>query len=496
MSGANLTGINFTAQAVQTTWSISGTISPSAGGSGATVTLTGAANATTTANTSGAYLISGLPNGAYTVTPTNPGFAFSPSAQAATVNGGNVTGVNFTATTTTTYSITGNISPAANSDGATVTLSGTANGTTTVNGSGAYSFSGLPAGSYTITPSSQTATFSPTSQRVTISNQSLTGVNFTATAASGQACTDAGSGTICAPVIVNTASLAKHGDGTAADGSWALINHASDTASGDLGCYYSGQVNFALNNLTITMVTGGTYTCSQSNHAQSNQRYLSGSIAWQNLSYQPSEMSSGHVTIEVMGQMGRGWPAIWLLGGSGNSPGAAGCQYSSINHGWDNIDNCNWSSDSSDSAEVDIEENYETGGYTSPTHNKFVNNGSVACGGPATSNVTTSMHLYHIDWSSHAIDMKVDGVDANCGYSSGIPTHPLFLLIENRVNPSGAPPGGAFPTVMTIQYVQVCDGTTCTAPNSTGGNTVFYDNFQLPAMGMLRMPDSGTRMRQ
>lgn len=298
-----------------------------------------------------------------------------------------------------------------------------------------------------------------------------------------QACTNPGSGNVCSPAFKNTALVAKHGDGTSADGSWALLNHAADTGSGDEGCYSAPQVNFAANAATITMVTGGSYTCGESTTTQGSQSYLSGAMVWKNLNYQPSEMTSGHVTIEVKAQMAHGWPAIWLLGGSGDTSGAAGCQYQTINNTWDNAGNCDWSQDSggNDSGEIDIEENYESGGYTSPTHNKFVNGGSSACGGPTVSDVTANVHTYHVDWSSSAIDMKVDGTDASCGYTSGIPANPMFLLIENRVNPSGAPSGGSFPAVMTIQYVQVCDGTSCTAPNSTGGNTVFLDNFFLPA---------------
>src|SRR6267378_6544554 len=51
-------------------YSISGTISPAVGGSGTTVTLSGAASATTTANSSGNYAFSGLANGTYAVTPS------------------------------------------------------------------------------------------------------------------------------------------------------------------------------------------------------------------------------------------------------------------------------------------------------------------------------------------------------------------------------------------------------------------------------------------
>jgi hypothetical protein len=80
-------------------FSISGTISPATGGSGATLTLGGAANATTTADSLGSYTFAGLPNGTYTIVPSHPGFTFTPTSQTATVSGANVTGVNFTDTT-------------------------------------------------------------------------------------------------------------------------------------------------------------------------------------------------------------------------------------------------------------------------------------------------------------------------------------------------------------------------------------------------------------
>jgi hypothetical protein len=164
-----------------TTWSISGTISPSAGGSGATVTLSGAASATTTANSSGNYTFSGLANGSYTVTPSASGYTLSPSSQVVTVSGANVTAVNFTATPVT-WSISGTISPSAGGSGATVTLSGAASATTTANASGHYTFSALVNGGYTVTPSKSGYTFSPTSQAVTVSGANASAVNFTATA--------------------------------------------------------------------------------------------------------------------------------------------------------------------------------------------------------------------------------------------------------------------------------------------------------------------------
>jgi hypothetical protein len=79
------------------TWSISGTITPASYGSGATVTLTGTSNGSTTADPSGNYSFSGLTNGSYTVTPTKAGFTFNPPSQGVTINNANQSGINFAA---------------------------------------------------------------------------------------------------------------------------------------------------------------------------------------------------------------------------------------------------------------------------------------------------------------------------------------------------------------------------------------------------------------
>ena len=78
------------------TWTISGNVSTN--GANASVALGGAATATTTADASGNYSFAGLANGSYTVTPTKSGYTFNPANQPATVNGANVSGVNFAAT--------------------------------------------------------------------------------------------------------------------------------------------------------------------------------------------------------------------------------------------------------------------------------------------------------------------------------------------------------------------------------------------------------------
>jgi hypothetical protein len=60
--------------------------------------LSGAASATTTADSSGAYTFNGLTSGSYTITPSNAGYTFTPVSQNVTVSTANVSGVNFTDT--------------------------------------------------------------------------------------------------------------------------------------------------------------------------------------------------------------------------------------------------------------------------------------------------------------------------------------------------------------------------------------------------------------
>jgi hypothetical protein len=79
--------------------------------------------------------------------------------------------------TVPTWTISGSVTPAANGSGTTLTLAGT---TTTADATGNFTFSGLTAGSYTITPSKIGFTFIPTSQTVSISAGDVSGVTFAA----------------------------------------------------------------------------------------------------------------------------------------------------------------------------------------------------------------------------------------------------------------------------------------------------------------------------
>jgi beta-glucanase (GH16 family) len=99
INGANVTGVSFTAAVAATTYTISGSITPASVGSGATVTLSGAASGSTTADSNGNFSFTSLNNGTYTITPSSTTATFSPTSQSATISNANAT-VSFTATAT------------------------------------------------------------------------------------------------------------------------------------------------------------------------------------------------------------------------------------------------------------------------------------------------------------------------------------------------------------------------------------------------------------
>jgi hypothetical protein len=143
-------------------YAISGTItSSSAGLPGVTVTLSGGQGATSTTGSSGAYSFTVNAGGSYTVTPSMTGYTFSPPSVSVPNIAANQT-ANFAASAP--YTIIGQVTEAgAGVAGATVSLSGSATGSTVTNSSGNYSLSAAAGGSYVATPSMTNFTFTPAS---------------------------------------------------------------------------------------------------------------------------------------------------------------------------------------------------------------------------------------------------------------------------------------------------------------------------------------------
>ncbi|MFL6208692.1 MAG: carboxypeptidase regulatory-like domain-containing protein [Pyrinomonadaceae bacterium] len=152
--------------------------------SGATVSLSGTQSGSTTTDANGFYSFRNITrNGNYTVTPTLVGRVFSPVQQS--IN--NLLGTraaNFSSAALT-VSVSGRVldanNPTAGLSGVTVTLSGSAGGTTTTDVNGNYSFTGLAfGGNYTVTPARTNYEFESPAQ--TFSNvQSNRTADFMAT---------------------------------------------------------------------------------------------------------------------------------------------------------------------------------------------------------------------------------------------------------------------------------------------------------------------------
>ena len=99
MPSQNITVTATFKQAPPNTHSLSGTVSGDIQ-QGVTVSVDATHSATTDA--SGNYIINGLIDGSYTVTPTLAGYTFTPATANATISGADVTGVDFTSATTGT----------------------------------------------------------------------------------------------------------------------------------------------------------------------------------------------------------------------------------------------------------------------------------------------------------------------------------------------------------------------------------------------------------
>lgn len=182
ISNADITAVNFTVTAVPT-FSISG----STGLSGVKIMLSGASSSTVTSDASGNYTAGSLVNGNYTVTPNKTGFIFSPASSLQTINGMDITAINFAATAVTTFSIFGTVTSGGSGlPGVTITLGGEGSAVVTTDANGNYIFSGLINSNYIITPSKVGFTFSPTSSSQTMSGANIAGFNFIAASTPAQ----------------------------------------------------------------------------------------------------------------------------------------------------------------------------------------------------------------------------------------------------------------------------------------------------------------------
>lgn len=160
----------------QRTYQLRGRVTENGVGLAAVSVGGGGQTAQTDAN--GNYVITGLPNGQYTVTPTLANYHFQPSTRAAQVASAHVADIDFEAIADT-FTVSGTITSNAGAkvEGAQVSCG---DRSAITNAAGQYVISGLRAGSYTVTPVKAGYLMEPLSRDITLGPSDAGNVDFTA----------------------------------------------------------------------------------------------------------------------------------------------------------------------------------------------------------------------------------------------------------------------------------------------------------------------------
>jgi len=170
----NQTGINFTAgaRASSSGLSIRGVVTE--GGVGVAGVVVNAGGHSAVSGADGAYALTGLTAGSYTVTPVRSGYTFTPGARAVNL-AADQSGVDF-AGVKSGLSIRGQVTEnGVGLAGVTVSVAGQSAATAS---DGSYALSGLAAGTYIVTPTRAGRTFNPASRTVAL-NSDQNAVDFT-----------------------------------------------------------------------------------------------------------------------------------------------------------------------------------------------------------------------------------------------------------------------------------------------------------------------------
>lgn len=141
--------------------------------SGVTVVLTGnAISKSVISGSDGSFLFDDLINGTYRVTPSYAGYNFIPETSDVVVSGADQTNVNFIRA----FIISGHVKAKKGLmvfPGVTITLSGASSTETVTDSTGYYQFTGLIAGSYTVTPKKLSFVFSPVMKGVSLQKKNV-----------------------------------------------------------------------------------------------------------------------------------------------------------------------------------------------------------------------------------------------------------------------------------------------------------------------------------
>ena len=211
---------------------------------------------------------------------------------------------------------------------------------------------------------------------------------------------------------------------------WVALDRSGDSSNQEVGCYAPDHAG----------VSGGVLTLRTDVAACPDGRsYTSGAIQMRSFSFT-------YGTVEFRSKEAGGvgtWPAEWLLG--------ANCQQTNVASA-DNTPPCAWPNPGSD--EIDIAEIFS---YDHTMVNEQIHSGSNQdrCL-PHVSDVTQNWHTYQLVWAPGSLVWKIDGV-TTCTKTAGIPSTPMFLIINTAVGGigGGTVDASTLPQTHQVDYVRV-----------------------------------------
>lgn len=248
--GANVTGVQFTPSGA----GLNGQI---LGGVTAAATVTDGLR-TTTANGNGTnwfWNLSGVPSGTYNVVATLPGYTLTPTfTNPVTVAGSYVGNLHFNAVAGTSAAVSGTVTTGGVAlPGATVS-DGTR--TSTTDSLGRFVLIGVPAGSYTLTPSHASYSFMPVTRMVTVGAANVTGQDFATTVVNPPPTVAMAATATPNPVTTGTSAVLS---ALGADDSGESSLRYTWSTSFFMAPSYSANGTNAAKTTTVTFARSGTY---------------------------------------------------------------------------------------------------------------------------------------------------------------------------------------------------------------------------------------------
>lgn len=159
-------------QDFEVTYALSGQV---VGATGVTMMLSGASSASAAISSDGSFAFNGLARGTYRLTPSKPGFVFSPPEKSVSVDEADAAGNDFQAFVA--HRVCGTLAFAAF---VPLTLTGATNASAVADAQGSFCFPGVADGDYLLAPSSPGLEFSPKSRAVRVHGTDVQGLEFRA----------------------------------------------------------------------------------------------------------------------------------------------------------------------------------------------------------------------------------------------------------------------------------------------------------------------------